>query len=61
MTDKLKLFLQESRQELKKVNWPSKTETARYTAFVIGFSLGVALFLGLLDFVFIRILERIIL
>lgn len=60
MIQKLKIFLQESRQELKKVNWPTKKETVKYTLFVIGLSLIVAAFLGLLDFIFARILSNII-
>jgi len=60
MIQKLKIFLQESRQELKRVNWPTKKETVKYTLFVIGLSLIVAAFLGLLDFIFARILSNII-
>lgn len=61
MFDKIKLFIQESRQELKRVNWPRREETVRYTMFVIALSIGFALFLGLLDFMFVRILEKVIL
>ncbi|KKW12401.1 MAG: Preprotein translocase, SecE subunit [Candidatus Jorgensenbacteria bacterium GW2011_GWB1_49_9] len=61
MFAKLKTFLLESRQELKRVNWPSRQETVRYTLFVIGLSIGLALFLGLLDFIFIKILQKLIL
>jgi preprotein translocase SecE subunit len=39
------------------VNWPTKDETKRYTLFVIAFSIAFAVFLGLLDFGFLRILE----
>lgn len=53
-------FLQESRQEFKRVNWPTREETIRYTLFVVGFSLGLALFLGVLDYGFVQILEKII-
>lgn len=60
MFAKLKVFLQESGQELKKVNWPSRSETIRYTLFVIGLSLTLAAFLGLLDFVFVQLLEKFI-
>jgi preprotein translocase subunit SecE len=61
MINKLKTFLQESYQELKRVNWPTKQETIRYTIFVIGVSLVMAVFLGLLDFAFLQALERFIL
>jgi preprotein translocase subunit SecE len=43
------------------VNWPTRQETTRYTIFVIGFSLATAVFLGLLDFIFLQGLERFIL
>lgn len=46
---------------MKRVNWPSRKETVRYTLFVIGFSVVVAAFLGLLDFIFIQLLERLVL
>jgi len=61
MINKLKTFLRESYQELKRVNWPTKQETIRYTIFVIGVSLVMAVFLGLLDFAFLQALERFIL
>ncbi|MDO8430236.1 MAG: preprotein translocase subunit SecE [bacterium] len=61
MFTKLTSFLQESKQELLRVNWPSREETVRLTAVVIGISLLVAFFLGALDFVFARLLEILIL
>lgn len=61
MLEKLKIFIQESRQEFKRVNWPTKQETIRYTIFVIGISLALAVYLGFLDFIFARILEATIL
>ena len=45
-------FLKEVKIELKKVNWPTKKESVRYTLIVIGVSLGVAFFLGFFDFIF---------
>lgn len=45
-------YIKESIVELKKVTWPSKKETYRYTFLVIGISLLVAAFLGTLDFFF---------
>ncbi len=58
MIQKAKTFLQESRQELKRVNWPTKEETIRYTLFVIGFSLAVSIFLGIFDFGFLKALQN---
>ena len=54
-------FLKEARQELKKVSWPSRQETIKYTLIVIGVSLAVAIFLGGLDFLFTWALQRFIL
>jgi preprotein translocase subunit SecE len=61
MFEKIKTFLIESRQELKRVNWPRKEETVRYTIFVIALSVGLAVFLGILDYVFIQILQKAVL
>jgi len=43
-------YLKESQQELKKVVWPSKKEITQHTMLVIGISLGVAAFLGIVDY-----------
>ena len=61
MFGRIKHFFEESRQEFKRVNWPSRAETTRYTIFVIGLSLFIAIFLGLLDFIFIQLLEKLVL
>ncbi len=58
--DRIKAFIEDSRQELKRVNWPTREETVRYTVFVIALSLILAVFLGALDFGFVRGLERVI-
>lgn len=52
MSNKIITFLSEVRAELKKVTWPSRQDTLRYTLMVIGISLAVALFLGAMDFLF---------
>ncbi|HEY4499972.1 MAG TPA: preprotein translocase subunit SecE [Candidatus Paceibacterota bacterium] len=49
--------MQESRQELHRVNWPSRQDTVRLTMIVILISIGVALFLGVLDFIFTSLLQ----
>lgn len=53
-------FLKEAKQELKRVNWPTRKETIRSTLIVIGISLVVALFLGGLDFIFTILLNKFI-
>lgn len=60
MLNRITTFLQESKQELKRVNWPTKDETKRYTFFVILFSVAFALFLGLLDYGFLHTLEFVV-
>jgi preprotein translocase subunit SecE len=51
-------FLKETRVELKKVNWPTRKETVKYTLIVIGLSFAVALFLGGLDFLFTLLITK---
>lgn len=58
--NKLSAYVKSSYEEMKKVTWPSKKETTNYTILVIVFSLAVALFLGLLDYLFNLGLEQII-
>lgn len=50
--NKLTTYIKESIEEMKKVTWPTKKETYHYTLLIIGISLGIALFLGLLDYIF---------
>ena len=53
-------YFKTAKVELKKVVWPTKKDTTRYSLIVIGMSLGVAIFFGLLDFVFNIGLEKLI-
>jgi len=48
--NKLISYLKNSKAELKKVTWLTKKELINHTLLVIGVSLALALFLGLLDF-----------
>jgi preprotein translocase subunit SecE len=50
--NKITTYLQESLAEMKKVTWPTRKETYNYTVLVIAISLGVAIFLGILDYIF---------
>jgi len=61
MLNKVISFLKEVRVEMKKINWPTRQETIRYTLIVLGISAAVAAFLGSLDFVFSELLRRFIL
>jgi len=42
-------YLRSSKNELTKVTWPSRQDTIRYSTLVIGISVCVAVFFGLLD------------
>ncbi len=50
--EKINNYIKASFVEIKKVTWPSKKETYRYTILVIIISLAVAAFLGVLDYFF---------
>ncbi|HSR89298.1 MAG TPA: preprotein translocase subunit SecE [Candidatus Udaeobacter sp.] len=39
-------------QEMRKVTWPTKNQTINYSIMVIALSVGMALFFGLLDYIF---------
>jgi preprotein translocase subunit SecE len=60
MANRIIEYFRESREELKKVIWPSRPETVRSTLIVLGVSAAVAAFLGLLDYVLNIGLERIV-
>jgi len=53
---KLINFLKEVRVEMKKVNWPSRHETLKYTIIVVISSVIVAIFLGSMDFIFSKLI-----
>ncbi len=58
MFSKLKAYIKESYQEFLRVNWPSRQETIRLTIIVVGISLAVAIFLGVLDLLFTYLLQK---
>ncbi len=51
-------YLQETRSELRHVAWPTQTQTIVYTVLVALLSVGVALYLGLFDYIFTSGLSR---
>lgn len=61
MLNKIITFLKEVRVELKKVNWPTREETTKYTAIVIGLSLAVAIYLGAFDWLFTFLIQSFVL
>jgi len=56
MFSKLLAFIQESRQEIRRVEWPARSTVTKLTLVVIFISLGVSAYLGALDYVFTKIL-----
>lgn len=57
MGEKVINYIKESREEMKKVNWPTRQQTIMSTSVVIALSLTVAAFLGGLDLVFQSLLR----
>ena len=57
---RLAIYIKQSKDELKKVVWPSRKETIKYTLIVIGISLFVAAFLGAADYLLTLGLDKII-
>jgi preprotein translocase subunit SecE len=53
-------YFRDVRAEMRHVSWPSRSVVVAYTLVVVGVSLAVALYLGLLDYVFRIIIEQII-
>lgn len=51
IAQRLTNYIQLSIVELKKVIWPTKKEIIQHTLLVIGISLGVAAFLGIVDWI----------
>jgi len=45
---------------MKRVSWLSQKDVLRYTFIVLGITVGVAIFLGGLDYLFTEIIKRLI-
>ena len=45
-------YLKDTRAELRHVAWPTQTQTIVYTLLIAALSVGIALYLGLFDFLF---------
>jgi len=58
MLEKIKIFLKEVGIQAKKIDWPHRKQAIDYTLIVIGISMSAALFLGFLDFIFLKILGK---
>jgi len=60
LAQKVSVFLQEFKTEMKKVTWPGRKETASSTAVVIVTVLLIVLFLGLVDYALGRIVYSVL-
>jgi preprotein translocase subunit SecE len=56
---KITEYLKDVKAELAHVSFPSKEQTILFTALVVALSLGVAVYLGLFDYLFKLGIERI--
>lgn len=57
---KITEYIKETKGELKHVIWPTRNQTLYYTIMVIVLSVVVAYFLGLFDYLFSQVLQKII-
>ena len=53
-------FLKEVQAELKKVTWPTQEQALRLTGIVVGVSLVVGLYIGVLDYALTKIVGLIV-
>jgi len=53
-------FIKQSIEELKKIQFPSRRETLRLTAYVVGISITAGLLITLFDYVFKELLTLIL-
>ncbi|MFH1896565.1 MAG: preprotein translocase subunit SecE [bacterium] len=60
MTKKIGQYLKESKSELARVSWPKKPEVLRLTAVVIAVTVAIGAYLGLLDYVFSKMVALVV-
>ena len=53
-------YLKETRAELRKVTWPSREEAINLTAIVVAVTVAMAIFLGVVDYLFSKFFGLII-
>lgn len=61
MWTRIKRFFEESRQEIRHVNWPTRAEAIRLTTIVILITVGIAVFLGFFDWLFTNLVKNFVL
>lgn len=53
-------YINETRAEMKHVTWPTKKQTAVYSALVVVISLFTAFYLGFFDYIFTMFIKSVI-
>jgi preprotein translocase SecE subunit len=53
-------YFKDVRSEMHHVSWPTRQQTIIYTSVVIGISLVTAAYLGLFDYLFSAIIQKVI-
>ncbi|MDO8430735.1 MAG: preprotein translocase subunit SecE [Candidatus Taylorbacteria bacterium] len=57
---KITEYIKDTRGEMAHVTWPSRKQAIMYSAAVVIVSIAVALFLGLFDYIFGRLLTLLV-
>ena len=60
MIERIKLFLTETRTELKKVTWPTREELRESTIVVITSTFIVTIFVGVVDQIISRVIRLVL-
>ena len=60
-TQKANIFFKEVWVEMKRVSWLSRNEVVKYTLIVLGVTVGAAIFLGGLDYLFTAMIKTFVL
>ena len=53
-------YLKDTRAELNHVAWPTRTQTIVFTSLVVAVSIFISAYLGIFDYLFTSILERVV-
>lgn len=53
-------FIKQAIQELRKVSWPNRQQTSKLTLIVIGVSIVVGAYIGLLDYFYTLLISTLI-
>ncbi len=57
---KIANLFKDASSEIKKITWPTRKETIKFTLIVIGMAVLVALILGIFDLIFVKLMEEFI-